>query len=218
MKKTEQFVITVNRELGSGGRTVAEKLAKALNVAFYDKALIKELEKKFNLTGEEIERLKGQKNNWWDDFKRLVVPMSDLARAQFYSSSPNMEPDLLTTNDMFKAEVIILEHIAASESCVITGRSGFHVFKSHPNHLSIFIKAPLENRIARLMGKHPDMTKEKAEEIIEKVDKGRENYVNRFTGSSRYDANNYDLVINMANLTEDEAVKLILDYIEMSNK
>lgn len=59
MNKNEKFVITINRELGSGGRTVGQKLAEKLGVKFYDKALIKALEERFNLTVKEIEKLKG---------------------------------------------------------------------------------------------------------------------------------------------------------------
>ena len=57
MKLNEKFVITINRELGSGGRTIGEKLAKRLDVPFYDKALIQGLKEKYDLTTEEIERL-----------------------------------------------------------------------------------------------------------------------------------------------------------------
>ena len=72
MKKDEKFVITINRELGSGGRTVGEKLAAKLGVPFYDKALIKALQEKYNLSVEEIERMKGRSHSWWADFKRIV--------------------------------------------------------------------------------------------------------------------------------------------------
>ena len=72
MNKNEKFVITINRELGSGGRTVGEMLAKKLGVTFYDKALIKTLEERYNLTPQEIEKLRDHKINWWDDFKRLA--------------------------------------------------------------------------------------------------------------------------------------------------
>ena len=64
MNKNKQFVISINRELGSGGRTVGEKLAQKLGVSFYDKALIKALEEKYNLTAEEIEALKGRSHSW----------------------------------------------------------------------------------------------------------------------------------------------------------
>ena len=62
MKKDEKFVITINRELGSGGRTIGRLVAEKLGVPFYDKAVIKALQEKYNLTTEEIERLKGRKH------------------------------------------------------------------------------------------------------------------------------------------------------------
>ena len=59
MNKNEKFVITINRELGSGGRTVGQKLAEKLGVEYYDKAVIKALQEKYHLTVEEIEKRKG---------------------------------------------------------------------------------------------------------------------------------------------------------------
>ena len=60
MNRNEKFVITINREMGSGGRTVGRKLAERLGVQFYDKALIDALKEKYNHSVEEIEKLKGQ--------------------------------------------------------------------------------------------------------------------------------------------------------------
>lgn len=57
MNKDNKFVITINRELGSGGRTIGRILAEKLGVPFYDKALIKALEAKYQLNTDEIERL-----------------------------------------------------------------------------------------------------------------------------------------------------------------
>ena len=59
MKKNEKYVITINRELGSGGRTVGRLLSQRLQVKYYDKALIEQLTQRFGLTVEEIERIKG---------------------------------------------------------------------------------------------------------------------------------------------------------------
>ena len=67
MNKNERFVITINRELGSGGRTVGRILAEKLGVPYYDKALTKPLEEKFNMTSEQIERLKGNNRSWWEN-------------------------------------------------------------------------------------------------------------------------------------------------------
>lgn len=217
MKRNEKFVISINREIGSGGRTVGEKLAKRLNVSFYDKALIKALTAEFHLTVEEVEKLKGQKASWWTEFQRKVLPFSSTGKAKYYQTSDADDPELLTSDVIFKTECKILEGIVNVESCVIAGRSGFYVFRNNPNHLSILIQAPMESRIHRVMVKQ-DIGRDEAIEIINKVDRMRENYVNYFTHSTRYDTRNYDLVINMDNLTEDDAVDLIMDYICKTDK
>lgn len=211
MNKNEKFVITINRELGSGGRTVGRKLAEKLGVAFYDKALIKALQEKFNLTVEEIERLKGQKKNWWDDVKR-VWQIGPGVNSNFFLPQKGSGVDLLDTKEIFEAETLILQDIAFHESCVVAGRSGFFVFRAHPNHLNIFIQASMPFRIERLMRKQGKSEAE-AREAIERVDRMRENYVQEYTKSSRYDTRNYDLVISADGKTEDEIVDIIMKYI-----
>ena len=212
MNKNDKFVITINRELGSGGRTVGEKLAERLGVPYYDKALIKALEEKYHLTVEEVERLKGEKHNWWADFKRVVSIGGGLKKAPNYQVAVGEEPELLTTDEVFSAEKEILKGIAEDESCIIAGRSGFHILRNHPNHLSVLILAPMEQRIQRVMRKQ-ELSRDEAEKVIKMVDEMRENYVQKYTSTSRYDARNYDLVINMAGKTEDEVADMILNYI-----
>ena len=212
MKLNERFVITINRELGSGGRSIGEKLAQRLNVPFYDKALIQGLKEKYELTTEEIERLKGQKHNWWADFKRSLKIIPSYAAPQMISAKDAI-PDFLITDDIFQSETEILRGIAEDESCIIAGRSGFFVFRDYPNHLSIFIQASMDYRISRLVEKR-GISREEAERIIKEVDKGRENYVKKYTGTSRYDTRNYDIVLNAEEHTEEEIVDLILQYIK----
>ena len=213
MNRNEKFVITINRELGSGGRTVGRKLAEKLNVAFYDKALINELKEKFHLDTEEIEKLKSGKSDWWREFINSALYLGQgMNEMWYYNRMTGKEGFLVTSNDMFKQDKEILTKVAEEDSCVIAGRSGFSVFADHPNHLSILIQAPLEHRVQRIMSKQ-DLSREEAEKVIKKVDEMRENYVKKYTGTSRYDTRNYDLVINMEGKTEDDAVDLILQYI-----
>ncbi len=214
MKLNEKFVISINRELGSGGRTVGELLARRLGVIFYDKALIKALTKKYNLSVEEIERLKGTNHSWWKDFVSHLTPFYDAAKSEFYRmENVHDKTQQVTSEEVFKVETKILKEIASAESCVIAGRSGFFVFRSHPNHISVLIQAPIKSRIERVMAKQ-NKTAPEARELIELVDAMRENYINRYTGTSRYDTRNYDLVINMDGLTENDAVDIIMQYIE----
>ncbi len=209
----EPFVITISREVGSGGRTIGRKLAEKLGVRFSDKELIDSLQAKLNLSPKSIEELKGKKKRWLDDFIQMVapVPMSGLLvnGDSDYISEYNTS---LNVNDVFEAEKEILNGIADQGSCVIAGRSGFFVLKDRPNKVDVLITASRENRIARIMSKQ-GLSREKAQDVIEKVDNARDNYVLRYTGQSRYDARNYHIVLNMDYLTEDKAVDIIMSYL-----
>lgn len=210
MNTNNPFVITINRELGSGGRTVGRKLAEKLGVEYYDKALIQALQEKYQLTAEQIEQLKGREQGWWADLKRTLTGPTN--EDTFFVKKMGSESEILETEEVFRTETEILKTIAKAESCVIAGRSGFYVFRDHPNHLSILIQASMLSRVARVAQKQ-NMSREEARITIEKIDRMRENYVNKYARTSRYDTRNYDLVLNMDEIKEDDAVNIILNYI-----
>ena len=213
MNTKEPFVITISREVGSGGHTVGRILAEKLNVRYCDKQLLESLEKQFGLSAYGIEKLKGEKKNWLADFFKKVSPMpsaSALELAPKYSQEFRID---VTTEDIFKAESEILKGLAQLGSCVVAGRSGFFVLKDCPNKLDVFISASMPHRIERVMRKQ-NLSEESAQAVIEGIDKARENYVQRFAGVSRYDARNYDLCINADGHSEEELAELILDFIK----
>ncbi len=206
MDLSKKFVITINRELGSGGRTIGRKLAEKLNVKYYDKALIQELTRKFDLSVEKLEKVKGGQFNWWNELKQSYILL--------YNGDNMLSDDstVPTTYNIFKVEAQFLERLAEDASCVIAGRSGFYIFRNTPNSVKILIQSTMEKRVERVMKKQ-GLSEAEAKKVIAKVDNGRENYTQEFSGTSRYDTRNYDLVINVADMTEDEAVDLILNYI-----
>ena len=216
MSTNERFVITINRELGSGGRTVGRLVAQRLGVPFYDKALIQALTQKYHLSVAEIERMKGRNHSWWADFKRAMNIGARQGASQ-YGYRPSDMPDTLTTDEMFQTEQEVLKGIAADESCVVAGRSGFFVFRDHPRHLSILIQASMDYRVARVARKQ-NLTPEEARKTIDRVDEMRENYVRKYTGTSRYDTRNYDLVLSADGKTEEELADVIMMYIEKKLK
>ena len=210
MNKNDQFVITINREMGSGGRTIGRKLADKLGVEFYYKTVIKGLEKEFNLTAEEIEKQKGREHGWWANIKHQLT--NSIMSSNPYLPQVADTASLIDTDDIFKAETEILRGIADEESCVVAGRCGFYIFRNHPNHFNILIQASMPHRIKRVANKQ-GISQEEARKAIDMVDQMRENYVNKYTNTSRYDTRNYDLVITMDDLTEDDAVAIILETI-----
>ena len=211
MNLKEPFVITVSREIGSGGRTIGHILADKLNVPCYDRYLVEALEKEFGLTVEEIEKRKSQKKRWLSEFSKYLSPVPSAAAL---GVALEEEDGIHVTTDMiFQAEREILEELANEGSCVITGRSGFFVFKNHPNHLNVFITAPYPNRINRIMKKQ-GMDEEAAAGLIKKIDKARENYIQRYTDTSRYDVHNYDLAIKVDGQSEEQIAETIISFIE----
>ena len=211
MNKNEKFVITINREVGSGGRTVGRLLAEKLSVKYCDKAVIDGLTQKFGLSPERIEEIKAQKKSWWNDINNYYQTLVNSA------SSP-MEAEVKLDNaSMFETEKSILQEIAAQASCVIAGRTGFMVFREWPNHLSVFIQASLEHRIQRIMRRR-NVSEQEARDVIAKMDATRETYIKKYEETSRYDTRNYQLVISMDELSEDDAAEIIIDYINRTSK
>jgi cytidylate kinase len=75
----------------------------------------------------------------------------------------------------------------------------------------------MPHRVARVANKQ-NISEEEARKAIDKVDQMRENYVNKYTKTSRYDTRNYQLVISMDDMSEDDAVAIIMDYINRQSK
>ena len=211
MNKNEKFVVTINREVGTGGRTVGRKLAEKLGVKYCDKAIVQGLTEKFGLSIERIEEIKAQKKSWWNDINNYYQTLIN-------SATLPMEAEVKLDNaTMFETEKRILQELATQTSCVVAGRTGFMVFREWPNHLNIFIQASTEHRVQRIMQRQ-NVDEQEARDIIERMDTSRETYIQKYEDTSRYDTRNYQLVISMDELDEDDAVALIMDYINRSSK
>ena len=211
MNKNEKFIVTINREVGTGGRTVGRKLAEKLGVKYCDKAVIDGLTQKFGLSKERIEEIKAQKKSWWNDINTYYQTLIN-------SANMPMEAEVKLDNaSMFETEKHILEDLAAHESCVVAGRTGFMVFREWPNHLNVFIQASLEHRVQRVM-RRQNVSEQEARDIIDKMDTTRETYIKKYEDTSRYDTRNYQLVISMDGLSEDDAAEIIKNYIDCTSK
>lgn len=210
----EQFVITISREIGSGGRTIGVALAERLGVRFCDKQIIEGLKKHFGMEREEIDQIKGRRKNWFLDLFESAQP--DAARPEglpaplLYERAPAVAGP--SVKELWGYEQKIIRSLAEESSCVIAGRSAFHVLKDHPNKLDLFFVAPIEMRIENVM-RRQDISEDAARRIVAAVDEGRDNYVKRICGRSRNDARNYDLVMDVGNMDTEGAVQVILSYI-----
>lgn len=199
------FIITINREAGSGGKEIAEKLGKMLGVKVYGKEILASIMEKYQLTKDEVEQIKATKRNWWSDFCRFYKQFGSTAAIAYES----FEVDSV---QLYQEEERILKELAAQESCIIVGRTGFQIFKDDPNAMRLLIIANPENRVKRLMEKQ-HVNEQGARDIMERADKARENYTKAFAGTSRYDARNYDIVLNVSGFTTDQVAQFLAENV-----
>ena len=199
------FVITINREAGSGGKEIAEKLGELLGMKVYGKEILASIREKYNLTHEDIERIKGTKSGWWADFCRFYKQFGTTAAIAYES----FEVD---SRQLYYEETIILKDLAEQESCIIVGRTGFQIFKDNPDAMRLFLISNPECRMKRLMQKQ-GVDEKGAREIMERTDKARENYTKSFAETSRYDARNYDMVINVSGFTTDQVAHFLAENV-----
>ena len=200
-----KFVITINREAGSGGKEIAEKLGELLGVKVYGKEILASIREKYNLTEEDVEKIKATKPGWWADFCRFYKQFGTTAAISYES----FEVD---SKQLYQEEEQLLKDLASQESCIIVGRTGFHIFRDNPDAMRLLIIANPECRVKRLMERQ-GVDEKGAREIMERADKARENYTKSFAGTSRYDARNYDMVINVSGFTTDQVARFLAENV-----
>lgn len=206
MDKNEKFVITINRQFGTGGHEIGAGLAERLHVKLIDKQILKAVAEKFNLTEREAEDLEERRPSWWDDFARFY--QSFISANEYRVTARD-----ITSRQLFHAQATAMRQIAEAESCVIIGRCGFDVFRDHPNKLRIFIHSPLERRLRRIMERY-GVDEEKARIMIEDNDYTREVYTKTFTGKDWYDARNYDLALDVSRFGVNGAVDFLMGFLD----
>lgn len=206
-----KIIVTVSREFGTSGRQIAVKLGALLGVNVYDRRLLEQLNDKYHLSSEQLDEIKAKKHNWWSTFTDFYKQATALASTPYYDATLLQT---VTSEMLYNDEKRILEALAGKESCVILGRTGFHIFRDNPDAFRVMLIADLKFRrenVARRL----NISEGEADALINKVDRERENYTQTFAGRSRYDARNYDLVLNVANLNADDVAQLILDGIRI---
>lgn len=209
MDKTKNFVVTINRQFGTGGHEIATELAKSLGVKLIDKQILQAVAKKFNLSEQKALELENKRPSWWEDFSRFYQSFIDLNQYN------GVERDI-TSRQLFYAQAAEIKRIAKEESCVVVGRCGFNIFKEHPNALRIFLHSSLSHRLTRVMSKY-QVDEEQARIMIEDNDYTRELYTKTFTSCDWYDGRNYNIVLDITSMSNSQVVDLLLRFINEYN-
>ena len=202
----EHYVINLGRQLGSGGKEIGEKLAKALNIAFYDKELIQLASDESGLCKEFFEKAD-------ERTQRTMLGGLFSGRFPFISEGTIPSGSFLNNDSLFKIQSDVIRQLAENQSCLFVGRCADYILRDHPRQVNIFISASKEARIERLMRLH-DITQEKAEEMIEKADKKRSSYYNYYSYKTWGAASTYHLCVDSSVMGIDKTVEYILQFVK----
>ena len=182
---SEQLIISVSREYGSGGHEIAQKLAEYYKLPMYDHNLLDEVAASMNVSSKELAEFDEKRRNKF--LYRSVMgmnssPADNVARMQF-------------------------------ESFVIVGRCSEIVLKDNPHLISIFVLGDREAKIERVMRIYELDARHAEERMIEK-DRRRKSYHNSHCKVKWGDSRNYDLSINSSKLGVEETVESLKNYID----
>lgn len=205
MNKDKNFVITIGRQFGSGGRELGKLLASTFGIEYYDKELLQEAAKHAGMSPEFFAQSDERAPSFLSGMFAIGTGYNP---ASCYSCSSS-----LTGDSVYCAQSEFIRKIAEEKSCVIVGRSADYVLREHPCCLKIFVHSSEEDCIARIMRRGDKPTPEQARTIAHKTNKLRANYYNFYTDKRWGDAASYDLTLNTSLLKMEDAVAIIAEYI-----
>lgn len=186
-------IITIAREHGSSGKQIGKVVAEKLGIPFYYK---------------EMTALAAQESGLDKEF------ISDIN-----ANSPGLMHDLYLSTQVIQQAITaqdkIIRKIADNGSCVIVGRAADYVLREYENVVRVFIYAPKEYRMKRIMKIYGD-TKEESKKSIHRSDTARASYYKNITGQDWNNPHNFDLSVN-SDIGIDKCAEVICNYIKVNS-
>ena len=192
-------IITIGRELGSGGREFGRRLAETLGFAYYDQEIIAEISRRTALSEQYVRAVVEHRSSF-------SFPIH-IGRS-FYSP---VNPAFEQTMAVYREEARIITEMANRSDCVIVGRCADYVLRDyHP--FRIFVYADMESKMRRCREKGPEdeaLTDKELKQKITGMDKKRAKYYEFYTGRPWADKLNFDLCINTTKTVIKEIVPAV---------
>ncbi len=195
-------IITIGRELGSGGRTIGKMVANQLGIPYYDRELIDKAAEKSGLTTKCVETTEQKITNSF---------LYNLAMGTSYGygilEAANKQ-SLPLTEQVYIAQQQIIMECAKKGSCVIVGRCADAILDQTFDVFKVFIYADMKKRIQRCISQY-NMPAETVPKQIRQSDKARSCHYNTFTDKEWGNRHNYDLMLNSSTLGFQKCANII---------
>lgn len=194
------FVITIARGFGSGGKQIGLKIAGDLDIRLMDKELLQLASIESGIS-EELFALADEKVN-----RRLLMQVPD--RAHYGNVLTPENSKFVSDINMFNYQVKILRMLAKTESFIVVGKAANYVLRDLPNVVSVSIHAPFEDCVKAIMARS-GMTEKEAAQAVRRTDRYRSDYHKYYTGQPWKEAINYDLCLNSSSMGWDNCAEII---------
>jgi cytidylate kinase len=206
-------VITIGRQFGAGGNTVAQMLAHELHSEILDSRIIDEVAHRLQLPKEEVEAEDEQPGSF---LARLLMALGSASTEPLIPPEATAwtPPNAAPTFDTRKAVLAITQHVieeaARSGNVVIVGRGGAYILRDFPGALHVFLRAPEAIRVKTIMARFNLKSEEEARRRLKQADENWTSYIRQVYGHDRNLPSHYDLVIDTGRLGYDTTVDAIL--------
>lgn len=199
------FAIAIGRQLGAGGKALAEQLAEALGVAVYDRRLIE--------LAAQAQGFDAQRVREVDEVAAQGMTSKLLrAIASPFAGFRNPYDNPLSHESQFGMQAEVIRGIAARESAVFVGRCSDYILREHPRHVSIFVMADMEDRV-RAVSVRLGMSEAAAREVVVRNDRQRAAHHDLYAETTWGMASSYDLCVNVSRLGIAGAAAVAVDFV-----
>jgi cytidylate kinase len=202
-------VITLEREYGSGGGVIAEKVAERLGWKLWDQLLTEEIARRMDCECSAVEEHEEKRDPaYYRLFKAFM-------RGSFEGSLNAPRLKMVDTDCVREVVLQILPKIAEAGNCVIVGRGSAYYLGGRPDAFHVFIYAPFEERVRRL--RSTGKSEKEAIELAETVDRDRANFIEKYYNVEWPDRHRFHLMVN-SGMGDEVAVETILNAIALNAK
>lgn len=199
------FVITIGRQFGSGGRELGRMLADRFGIEYYDKKLLLEAASRAGMSPEVFER---------NDERVPNLMGSSVGFNMGYGQLPWYNGQTMVADSIYSSLTDVIEHLADTRPCVIVGRSADYVLRNNPvAKVSLFVHAPIDDRVRRIIGRSDKDKEGAARTLAVKTDKLRAAYYNFYTDKKWGDSASYDLTFDSSVLPMEDLCDMVAFYI-----
>ncbi len=198
-------IITIGRQVGSGGRLVGKLIADRLGLPFFDREILLKAAEESGIKGHFFEKA-DEKN---DFFSRLTSYLS----ISYLTPGDNC----LSSDSLFKFQSDAMRKAAMETGGVFVGRCSDYVLREFKHKTDIFITAEMEERITRAMYYYT-LERDEAIKKIADMEQARREYYNFFTNKNWGVAESYDLCFNSSGIDLEYCADLIIKYIQISGR